>query len=196
MTPTPTNHFTADDLDAFHTEALSSEMRLHFETCPDCRRLAALDREVLSMMNRLPSYGPRDGFESRVMARVQIATPAPVPVPVLSFPKLTTPRLAALTTLAAGMAVSVIWSVANRPLLEGWLEGTGAALWTSGTALWQHTLTALTAAPWFETVRQLSATPVRLVAGFLVAVGLYAGGLMALRRLVTPSAGTVSNAQA
>ena len=194
MTPTPTNHFTADDLDAFHTEALSSEMRLHFETCPDCRRLAALDREVLSMMNRLPSYGPRDGFESRVMARVQIATPAPVPV--LSFPRLTTPRLVALTTLAAGMAVSVVWSVANRSLLDGWLDGTGAALWTSGTALWHHTLAALTTASWFETVRQLSDSPVRLVAGALLAVGLYVGGLVALRRLVTPSAGTVSNAQA
>lgn len=194
MTPTPTNHFTADDLDAFHTEALSSEMRLHFETCPDCRRLAALDREVLSMMNRLPSYSPGDGFESRVMARVQIATPAPIPV--LSFPRLTTPRIVALTTLAAGMAVSVVWSVANRSLLDGWLDGTGAALWTSGTALWHHTLAALTTASWFETVRQLSDSPVRLVAGALLAVGLYVGGLVALRRLVTPSAGTVSNAQA
>lgn len=194
MTPTPTTHFSADDLDAFHTEALSSEMRLHFETCPDCRRLAALDREVLSMMNRLPSYGPRDGFGDRVMARVQIASPAPVPV--LSFPRLTTPRRAALGALAAGMLVSVAWSVANRSLLDAWLDGTGAALWHSGTAFWQQTLAALTAAPWFETLRQLSATPVRLVAGGLLAFGLYAGGLMALRRLVTPSAGTVSNAQA
>ncbi len=192
MTPTPTMHLTADDLDAFHTEALSSEMRLHFESCPDCRRLAALDREVLAMMHRLPSYGPRDGFADRVMARVQIASPAPVPV--LSFPRLTTHRRAALTAIAAGMLVSVAWSVANRSLLDGWLDGTGAALWNSGTALWQHTLASLTAAPWFEAVRQFSAAPVRLVAGGLLAVGLYAGGLMALRRLVTPSSGTVSNA--
>jgi hypothetical protein len=194
MTPTPTKHFTADDLDAFHTEALSSEMRLHFETCPDCRQLAALDREVLAMVNRLRSYEPRDGFADRVMARVQIAAPAPVPV--LSFPKLTTRRRAALTAVAAGMLVSIAWSVANRSLLDGWLDGTGAALWNSGTALWQQTLAALTTAPWFEAVRQVSSTPVRLAAGALLAVGLYAGGLMALRRLVTPSSGTVSNAQA
>ncbi len=42
----------------------------------------------------------------------------------------------------------------------------------------------------------LSAGSRFLLAGGLLAFGLYAGGLMALRRLVTPSAGTVSNAQA
>ena len=105
-------HFSADDLDAFHTEALSSEMRIHFDACEDCRRLAVLDREVLAMMNRLPSYGPQAGFANRVMGRVEIVSPGPVPV--LSFPKLTGRRIAAVTTLAAGMIVSVAWSAATR----------------------------------------------------------------------------------
>ncbi len=187
-------HFTADDLDAFHTEALSSEMRLHLEACEDCRRLAALDREVLSMMNRLPSYGPGDGFASRIMTRVQLA--APVPVPVLSFPTLTGRRVAAVIATAAGMVASVAWSATNRSLLDRWLDGTGAALWNSGTVLWHQTLAALATAPWFETIRQLSATPVRLAAGAIVVLGLYLGGLTALRRLATPSAGTVSSARA
>lgn len=187
-------HFSADDLDAFHTEALSSEMRIHFDACEDCRRLAVLDREVLAMMNRLPSYGPQDGFANRVMGRVEIASPGPVPV--LSFPKLTGRRIAAVTALAAGMIVSVAWSAANRSVLDGWVDGTVAALWNSGTALSEQALAAMTGAPWFETVRQLAAAPVRLGAGALLAVGLYAGGLVALRRLVTPSAGSGANARA
>lgn len=188
-----TNHLAADDLDAFHTEALRSEMRLHLEGCEDCRRLVALDREVLSMMKRLPSYGPRAGFADRVMARVEVAVPTPVPV--LSFPKLTTRRLGALAALAAGMVVSVAWSAANRAVLDGWLHGAESALWSSGAALWQQTLAVMTGTSWFESLRQLSGAPVRLAATVVLVIGSYAGGVVALRRLVMPSAGPGANAQ-
>jgi len=191
MTPWPTKHLTADDLDAFHTEALSSEMRMHFESCEDCRRLAALDREVVVMLQQVPSFSPRAGFSDRVMARVQIATP--VPVPVLSFPRLTRRRIAALTSLAAGLVLSVAWSSANRTLLEAWLQGAESVLLKSATALWQQAFAAMTSAAWFEPIRQLSDTPIRLAAGAALVVGSYAAGLLALRRLATPSAASSSN---
>ena len=192
MTTSLTKHFTADDLDAFHTEALSSEMRIHLETCEDCRRLAVLDREVLTMMSGLRTYGPRDGFSDRVMARVTVATPAPVPV--LSFPKLTRRRIAALSALAAGMVASVAWSFAYRSVLDGWLDGAGAALWTSGTALWAQSLAAIASVPWLTSLQEAMASPGRLVVGLIVVTGGYAAGLMALRRLVNSSAGAASNA--
>jgi hypothetical protein len=193
MKPWPTNHLTADDLDAFHSEALSSEMRLHLETCEDCKRLVVLDREVLQLLSRLPAHEPRVGFADRVLARVTVGAPAPVPV--LSFPKLTRRRVAALSALAAGMVASVAWSAANRPALQQWLEGAGASLWSWGTSTWESGWSFLTAQPWFETIRVASGTPIRIAALAAVGVGLYAVGLVALRRLVTPS-GAVSNAGA
>ena len=71
-----------------------------------------------------------------------------------------------------------------------------ASLWNSGTALSEQALAAMTGAAWFEAIRQLAAAPVRLGAGAFVAVGLYAGGLVALLRLVTPSADSGANARA
>lgn len=194
MTPWPTKHLTADDLDAFHSEALSSEMRLHLETCEECRRLVLLDRQVLDLLAQVPSYGPSNAFADRVMAGVRIGSPAPVPV--LSFPRFTKRRIAAMVGLAAGMVASVGWSAANRPLLESWLDGSAAALWDWGTVLWQNGLTYLAAQPWFESLRSASGSPVRLAAVGALTIGLYATGLLTLRRLVTPSAGSVSNAGA
>ncbi len=154
--------------------------------------MVVLDREVLSKMNRLPSYGPQAGFADRIMARVEIAVPAPVPV--LSFPKLTTRRVGALAALAAGMIISVAWSAANRAVLDGWLHGAESALWSAGATLWQQTLAVMTATSWFESLRQLSGAPVRLAAVAIVVIGSYAGGVVALRRLVTPAAGPGANA--
>ncbi len=190
----PKNHLTADDLDAFHSEALSSEMRLHLETCEDCRRLVVLDRQVLEMLGRAPSYAPSAEFADRIMARVQVGKPAPVPV--LSFPRWTRRRIAAMVGVAAGMAASVAWSAVNRQLLESWLDGSTAALWNTGAVLWQNGLTYLAAQPWFEGIRSLVGSPVRLGAIGALTIALYATGLLTLRRLVTPSAGSVSNAGA
>jgi hypothetical protein len=94
------------------------------------------------------------------------------------------------------MAASVAWSTVNRPVLDRWLDSTAASLWTRGSLLWQQGLSYLASQPWFDTLRELSGTPLRLAAVALAVVGLYATGLLALRRLVTPSAGTVSNAGA
>ena len=194
MTPWPTKHFTADDLDAFHSEALSSEMQLHLETCEDCRTLAVLDRQVLAMMDRLPSFGLRDGFADRVMARVTVGSPTPVPV--LSYPRFTRRRIAALSALAAGMVASIAWSTANQLLLEVWLDRTSATLWNWGTVLWQQGMSLLVAQPWYHSIREVSGEPVRLVVIAAATIGLYASGIVALRRLVTPSSGSASDARA
>lgn len=194
MTTWPPKHLTADDLDAFHSEALGSDVRAHLDTCAECRDLVVLDRRVLAMLAQMPSLAPRAGFADGVLSRVRIADPTPVPV--LSYPRLTRGRAAAIVATVVGMAASAAWSVANRSLLDAWLDRTATGLLNTGTALWQNGLTFVASQPWFETVRQLSGTPARLVLASVVAVGVYATGLVALRRLVTPSTGTVSNAGA
>ena len=190
----PTKHFTTDDLDAFHCEALSNEMRLHLETCEQCRQLVVTDRHVLSLLAGLGSYEPRASLEDRVMARVAISNPAAVPI--LSFPKLAGRRLAIVASLAAGLVISVAWSAANRPMLETWVRGTGRTLWTDGITWLRTFATTVTDQPWFGTVSQVWESPFRLAVAIVVAVGCYSLGLLALRRLITPSVGEVSNASA
>ena len=190
----PTKHFTADDLDAFHSEALSNEMRLHLETCEQCRQLVVADRHLLSLLEGLGSFGPSAGLEDRVMARVTISNPATVPI--LSFPKLAGRRLAVAASFAAGLVASVAWSAANRPMLEAWLRGTGQTLWTGGLAWLRAFAAVLTEQPWFGTVSQVWDSPLRLALTIVLAVGSYSLGLLALRRLITPSVGEVSNASA
>ena len=144
------------------------------------------------MMRGLRNYSPQNGFVDRVMARVQIVTPAPVPV--LSFPKLTRRGIAAISALAAGMVISVAWSFANRSLLDRWLDGTGAALWNTGTAFWGQSIAAIAGVPWLAGLGQLAASPGRLALGAIVTTAMYAAGVVALRRLVNPAGSSASNA--
>jgi hypothetical protein len=190
----PTKHFTAEDLDAFHTEALSNEMRLHLETCEQCRHLVVTDRELLALLSGLGSYGPSQGFEDRVMARVAMSGPARVPV--LSFPRFTPRRLAGLGSLAAGLVASVAWSAANRTALDGWLAGVGTNLVATGWSWVRAAGAILTEQPWFGTVAETWDSPVRIAATAAAFLGAYALGLIALRRLITPSADPVSGASA
>lgn len=194
MSPWPTQHLTADDLDAFHSGALSSEMRLHLETCDACRALGANDFEVVSALERLRPFAPAPGFVDRVMAQVVVGQPARVPL--LSFPTLSRRRLAAVGALAAGLAASVVWSAANRTELEAWLNGIGAGLVQAGWAAVRSAAAAVAQQPWFETVRSGWLVPGRLAVAGGALVLAYGSGILALRRLLTPSAGPVSNASA
>ena len=192
MTLPSTKHLTADELDAFHTESLNRVVQLHLETCGECRQLVAADRRVVTELNRLPALNPRDRFADRVMSRVTI--PGRTPVPVLSFPKLTRQRIASLAALAAGIVISVGWSAANRALLDGWLTGLESRLWENGWSAFQAVSSSVATQTWFESVRQVADSPSRLAAVVMATATLYGSGLFALRRLMTPSSASVSNA--
>jgi len=188
----PAKHLTADDLDAFHSEALSGDVRLHLETCEACRRLIANDRFVLDQLAGLPAYQPAVGFIDRVMRRVAIGAPAKVPV--LSFPRLTRRQVGAISALVAVMMLSVIWSAANRPVLESWLDGITATLWATATNAITLVSAQVAEHPWFEWVRQFFGSPVRLALIVTTILVAYGSGLIALRRMVTPTSGAVPNA--
>lgn len=188
-----TPHLTTDDLDAFHSGSLDSACRLHIETCDRCRDLVLADRELIAAFERLPQLEPSAGFADRVMAQVVVATPARVPV--ISFPKLSKRRAALLGGLAAGMAASAVWSVAFRPELEALLRSVGGAAVELGWTAVRVTAAGLGELSWFEAARAWLA-PSRLVPTLLGIAVLYGSGVMALRRLVTPTAGPVSGARA
>lgn len=194
MTTWPTQHLTADDLDSFHSGALPADVRFHLETCEPCRQLLAADGELVRQLEAMESIAPSAGFADRVMAHVVVA-PAEA-VPVLSFPRMTPRRIAAIGAVAAGVVASVTWSAANRSQLDLVLGTVGAgaldAAWTG-----VRTLAAfLGDQPWFDAVRSAWLAPARLAAGLAAGLAIYISGLVALRRLVTPSASPVSRASA
>ena len=182
----PIKHFTADDLDAFHSASLSAESRQHLEECAECRSLALSDRALLDALARLPSFEPSAGFADRVMARVQIQ-----PAAARAFPWT---RLALAASLLLGLGASVMWSVFNRGVLLGWLNNSAAAI---GRGLWlgvRVLATNLTEQPWFGTVSQAlsSSGRVALIGGVLL-VG-YGVAIFALRRLLVPPSRPVPDA--
>jgi anti-sigma factor RsiW len=182
----PIKHFTADDLDAFHSASLSAESRQHLEACAECRSLVLSDRALLDALARLPSFEPSAGFADRVMARVQIQ-----PAAARAFPWT---RVALAASLLLGLGASAIWSVFNRGVLLGWLNNAAAEI---GRGLWlgvRVLATNLTEQPWFGTVSQAlsSSGRVALIGGVLL-VG-YGVAVFALRRLLVPPSRPVPDA--
>lgn len=197
MSPKPPAHLSADDFDAFLTDTAGPEAKQHVAFCDACRTTMQVDRVLVAGMHRLPSFAPREGFSDRVMARVTLAVPAPVVVPLPWPRRLVTNRRALATAAgtALAMAASATWTMANRELLDGWVQVVGnqggQLLWTS----LQAGVAALTEQPWYTPIRYLLVSPVRTAA--VVATGLMAwtGGVVALRRLVALPPGAVPGAQ-
>ena len=187
MTQWPTNHLTADDLDAFHSASLSVEARNHLEACPECRELARRDRALLAALASLPAFEPAPGFTERVLARVER------PEAVRSRWRRPQPvALAAALLLALGG--SAVWSLFNRALLLSWLDSSAASL---GRALWSWVRVAatnLSEQPWLAALGTLVSSTGRaaLLGGVLLAG--YAVALIALRRLLLSPSRAVPHA--
>jgi len=182
----PIQHFTADDLDAFHSASLSVEAREHLEECAECRALVEQDRALIHELSRLPSFQPAPGFADRVLAQME---PRKAPI------RIARPRRVALAaSLGLALAASMIWSLLNRDLLLNWLNHSAAAL---GSSLWDGLRVAasnLTEQPWFESLRQFGSSTARVA---LVGGGLFVGygaAVLALRRLLVPSSRPVPHA--
>jgi hypothetical protein len=190
MRPTP--HLTPDELDAFHSGSLASDPRLHLETCADCQQLALADRDLVQQLGRLPPLQARPDLSDRVMARVSIGPP--VAVPILSFPRLTRERRAVLVALAAGIMLSVVWSAANRALLDQWLSVAGSSVLDTGWAAVRAVTVLAAQLPWYRLVRDLATDPMTAILLALALLVVFAAGLVVLRRLIAPSAATVSSA--
>ncbi|MEO8450088.1 MAG: hypothetical protein ABI647_09880 [Gemmatimonadota bacterium] len=169
-------------------------MRLHLETCDQCRQLVTADAIVIEALSALPLLTvPRD-LTDRVMARVTIARPSRVPV--LSFPRLRRPQFAwaaAVAFLAIGTAA---WSAFNRPVLDAWIQSAGSEAGRMGW-LGIKTLAAnLSEQPWFTSLRDWFAAPVRTIGVVGGGLALYLTALVAFKKLITPRNPVVSDANA
>ncbi|HUG28415.1 MAG TPA: hypothetical protein VMK53_08975 [Gemmatimonadales bacterium] len=156
-----------------------------------------VDRVLVAGMHRLPSYAPREGFSDRVMARVTLAVPTPVVVPLPWPRRLLQNRraMAGVAGTALAMGASVTWTMANRELLDGWVQLVanqgGQWLWTS----LQVGVATMTEQPWYTPIRDLLVSPVRTAAVAATGLLVWTGGLAALRRLVALPSGATPGAR-
>lgn len=197
MSSLPSAHLSADDLDAFLSNAASPAAQEHVAFCDVCRSVVQADRILVAALHGLPALAPSGVFADRVMAQVRIADPAPIVAP-LPWPRRLVAdrrlRAAAAVTLTA-MAASVAWTAGNRELFDTWTQ----QLWQDGGRWVLGTLQTMASAvaqqPWYAAVSEFLASPIRaggVIAGVL---GIWAGGVMALRRLVMIPAGPVPDAR-
>ncbi len=197
MSPKPPAHLSADDFDAFLTDTASPEAKQHVAFCDACRTTMQVDRVLVAGMHRLPPYAPREGFSDRVIARVTLAVPAPVVVP-LPWPRRLLQNRRAMAVAAGtalAMGASATWTMANRELLDGWVQLVanqgGQWLWTS----LQAGVAAMTEQPWYSPIRDLLVSPVRTAAVAATGLLVWTGGLAALRRLVALPSGATPSAR-
>jgi hypothetical protein len=184
MTTTP--HLTPDDLDALLVGSMSASVRTHLGECGPCRQLAATDRAVITVLERLPRFSPSPGFPDRVMARVTVAKASTRSILGLRVPTGRRGLVAAAVsaTLLAGLTASVVWSLGNREVMAGWGQQT-LALLSQWLWLGVQTLAAnLTEQPWYGAVRTALDTPARLAAAGAVLLVTWSVGMLALKRLV------------
>ena len=184
-------HLSADDLDLLLANTPTPEATAHVSICDDCRKLVDSERWLIAELESLPTFEPGLGFADRVIAEVAAGgvLASPRSGAVLRFKKSTVVALSLL-----GMTVSAIWTIFNRPLFDQLVDqitGFGAR-WTD-LAL-QNAIVVITAQSWFAPISTVLASPLGWVATGGAVIGLWATGMLALRKLVTTQAGTATEA--
>jgi hypothetical protein len=190
MTPVPGPHLTPDDLDAWIAGTLAPAAQDHLAFCPTCQERTETEREIVTLLGALPLIGPAPGFADRVMARVSVPEPpAARSLQSLRSRMFATRRSAALAAsllvlVAGSMAGSVVWTLGHQDTLAAlgaWLAGqAGQAAWLGVRGVASNFIEQ----PWFAGLRALAASPARLGLASALAMAVYLGGVLALRRLL------------
>ena len=200
MTRPSEDHLSPDEIEACITGVPAPDAQRHLDRCEACLEQVRADREIAEQIAALPLMSPADGFAERVMAAVLI--PDPFAIRSLSATRrrlLSTRKSFAMAAglvlvLAASMAGSVAWSLANQDTLAAvgsWVFAQG------GQALWlgvQGLASNLIEQPWYTGLRSLLEDPVRLAMFSALGSFAYLGGLLALRRLLSAPPQQVAHA--
>lgn len=188
MTDTASQHLTADELDALIGGKATPRALSHTATCPLCHEMVVLDRQVVALLGALSPIEPMTGFEDRVMARVAIRAPSLV---VMRSPReiAARRRVVGLGLVGSGaVAAGFAWAAADPIAAHGFsgaaVGGMADSLWLSVQALVANTAEQ----PWFNTVRDSIASPVRALPILAAAAGAYAIALAGLGRLLAEPA--------
>jgi hypothetical protein len=187
-------HLTADELDALHAQRCPESIASHLATCADCASLVERDRQLISALAALPQFTVPVGFSDRVMAQMAIA-PALGAVAAADG-VVATPRARAARRRAVGAAILATGAVGAACVWAGGhsteaLRWSAPAVQDAGHSLWlslQTVVVNATGQPWFSSLRDTLATPVRALAVLAGVAGVYALGLLGLRRLLTEPA--------
>jgi len=202
MTRRPDTHLSADDIDAWLAGHLGPAEQEHLASCAECRETAQADRALITQLSGLTIFSPSPLFADRVMASVAVPDPFALRSMQTARRRLFATRrsLAVAATLAVvvlgSMAASIVWSLSNRETIAAagsWLTASaGQWLWTGLRSV----VSGVIEQPWYDDVRGFVGSPVRLAAVSAIASLTYAGGMLALRKLLTVPSGPVSHANA
>jgi hypothetical protein len=183
-------HLTGDDLDAWVTGTLPPQRETHLRACAACQTLADQERVLVMRLEALPLFDPRPGFADRVMDRVDVPVTSIADAwrlwrgRVFANPMGAGIAASVAVLLGGSVAASAAWAAANQDTITG----AGAWLMTHGQDwFWQGVGMAtavLDQQSWYPPVRA-ALTPGRIALLGATTAGLYAAGLVALRRLLS-----------
>ena len=182
-------HFSAEDLDLWVAGILPTVRESHLRGCAECQALADAERVLVMQLQALPLLTPAPALADRIMAQVDLPVTS-----LASAWRLWRTRLAATPEgvgIAAGVAVllggsvaaSAAWAAGHQEVILGAVNGVrsqGEQWFWQGIAMANG---ALQSQVWYGSVRA-ALTPGRLIAASSAAIGLYAVGVITLRRLI------------
>jgi hypothetical protein len=187
--PAAAGHLSLDELDLWVTAQLPPGREGHLRNCQGCQKLANEERMLVMRLEALPLFNPREGFSDRVMDRVH--------VPVISLagawrlwrtgftrnPMHVGIAASVAVLLGGSVAASAAWAAGHQDLITGagtWLLSYGEQWYWQGVSL---ATGFLERQAWYDSARA-ALTPARLIGIGAMAVGLYTGGVLLLRRLL------------
>lgn len=192
-------HLSVEELDLWVTAQLPLGREAHLRHCEGCQKLADQERVLVMRLTALPLFDPARGFADRVMDRVELPVTS-----LASAWRLWRTQLArdpARVGIAASVAVllggsvaaSAAWAAGHQDMITGagtWLVTHGEQWFWQGVGIGAGFLEQQ---GWYAPIRS-ALTPGRLAGIGALTVGLYAGGVLLLRRLLTLPGSTVASA--
>lgn len=194
-------HLTMDELDAHLVGRLELTRQRHLEQCAECRAFAEAERELAARLASLPLFNPQAGFAERVMVSVRVPERQPAWTLAglrhrFAAPETRGRAAAVAAALVGSMGLSVAWSLTHPDALiqaGNWLSSEGSQLLWVGL---RGTASNLMEQPWYDSARDLLATPARLALVAGSSVLAYLSGMVALRRLLSVPSHRVAGASA
>ena len=182
-------HLSAEELDLWTLGALAGNREQHLHSCPRCREVADAERVLVRQLEALPLLGPAEGFTKRVLDGVHLPVSSLAGAwhlwrrEVGSNPIRVGIAASVAVILGGSVAASAAWAAGNQDMILGvadWLRANGELWAWQGLGMAQ---TFLDQQGWYGALRS-SLTPGHLAAMGALTIGLYAGGMLALRRLL------------